>query len=366
MTADAPHPDPSLPPPMDAVGGADALAEGGMLTSAGADDGDAPSPSLDAEQAEGRWGDDALLDLPRLPDGKKEVLASSKSATVEGVVARGRAAEAILEELARTEALGASGGRSGVRRRQRPQREPGFVLHARPWSESSMVVDVLTAHFGRVFLVARGAKRPGSNLRGLLTPFSPLALTWTGKKETKVLTQAEWLGALAALRDEALLSGFYVNELVLRLTEREDVHPGLFQSYVHVLSALADEDPAVRQTGLRSFEAELLAHCGWGLALEDRDLQKGAEWFLLTPEGALKGVEGTPEDAANLPFASMLWPKTVAAAAACGSAERKSHIAALSPREMKRLRELLKTAIDLHLEGRPLRSRRLLADLKKL
>ena len=220
-----------------------------------------------------------------------------------------------------------------------------------------MVVDVLTAHFGRVFLVARGAKRPGSNLRGLLTPFSPLALTWTGKKEAKVLTQAEWLGALAALRGEALLSGFYVNELVLRLTEREDVHPGLFQSYVHVLSALADEDPAVRQTGLRSFEAELLAHCGWGLALEDRDL---------TPEGALKGVEGTPEDAANLPFASMLWPKTVAAAAACGSAERKSHIAALSPREMKRLRELLKTAIGLHLEGRPLRSRRLLADLKKL
>ena len=181
-----------------------------------------------------------------------------------------------------------------------------------------------------------------------------------------MLTQAEWLGALAALRGEALLSGFYVNELVLRLTEREDVHPGLFQSYVHVLSALADEDPAVRQTGLRSFEAELLAHCGWGLALEDRDLQKGAEWFLLTPEGALKGVEGTPEDAANLPFASMLWPKTVAAAAACGSAERKSHIAALSPREMKRLRELLKTAIGLHLEGRPLRSRRLLADLKKL
>ena len=83
---------------------ADALAEGSMLTSAGADDGAAPSPSLDAEQAEGRWGDDALLDLPRLPDGKKEVLASSKSATVEGVVARGRAAEAILEELARTEA----------------------------------------------------------------------------------------------------------------------------------------------------------------------------------------------------------------------------------------------------------------------
>lgn len=76
-------------------------------------------------------------------------------------MARGRAAEAILEELARTEALGASGGRSGIRRRQRPQREPGFVLHARPWSESSMVVDVLTAHFGRVFLGGAGRQTSG-------------------------------------------------------------------------------------------------------------------------------------------------------------------------------------------------------------
>ena len=80
MTADAPHPDPSLPPPMDAVGGADApMAEGGMLTSAGADDGAAPSPSLDAEQAEGRWGDDALLDLPRLPNGKRRCSLRAKA-----------------------------------------------------------------------------------------------------------------------------------------------------------------------------------------------------------------------------------------------------------------------------------------------
>lgn len=79
MTADAPQPDPSLPPPMDAVGGADALAEGSMLTSAGADDGAAPSPSLDAEQAEGRWGDDALLDLPRLPDGKRKCSLRAKA-----------------------------------------------------------------------------------------------------------------------------------------------------------------------------------------------------------------------------------------------------------------------------------------------
>ncbi|WP_370803251.1 DNA repair protein RecO C-terminal domain-containing protein [Sutterella wadsworthensis] len=79
---------------------------------------------------------------------------------------------------------------------------------------------------------------------------------------------------------------------MLRLTEREDVHPGLFQSYVHVLSALADEDPAVRQTGLRSFEAELLAHCGWGLALEDRDLKKGRRVVSPHPRRCLEGRRG--------------------------------------------------------------------------
>lgn len=146
-----------------------------------------------------------------------------------------------------------------------------------------MVVDVLTAHFGRVFLVAR-APNGGIQFKRALNALFAARPYLDGQKEAKVLTQAEWLGALAALRGEALLSGFYVNELVLRLTEREDVHPGLFQSYVHVLSALADEDPAVRQTGLRSFEAELLAHCGWGLALEDRDLQKAPSGFSSPPK----------------------------------------------------------------------------------
>lgn len=284
-----------------------------------------------------------------------EALASSRGATVEGVVARRSAADAILEELARQEAADAA----GRPRRRKPQNEPGFVLHARPWSESSLVVDVLTPHFGRVFLVARGAKRPGSNLRGVLVPFSPLAFTWTGRREAKILTRAEWLGLLPPLSGDALLSGFYVNELVVRLTEREDVHFGLFRSYVRALEALSDPRPAERQIGLRRFEAALLAACGWGVSVIDGG---SAERFALTPDGALLGLTGAAE-AEALARGDALWPRAAALAVA---SRRREDFAALSPRDMRSARELLRAAVDLRLDGRPLRSRRVLGDLKAL
>ena len=138
------------------------------------------------------------------------------------------------------------------------------------------MLDALTARFGRVFLIARGAKRPGSNLRGVLVPFTPLKLTWTGRKEAKVLTCAEWFGVLPPLRGEALLSGFYVNELVLRLTEREDPHPGLFTAYVRVMEALCEDAAADRQRGLRAFEAELLRICGWPVAIDETGGEDGS------------------------------------------------------------------------------------------
>ena len=116
--------------------------------------------------------------------------------------------------------------------------ELGFVLHAWPWRESSLVADVLSLRYGRVFLIAKGAKRQASPLRGLLVPFAPLRLAWAGRNEGKVLIKAEWMGTLAPLSGEALLSGFYMNEMLVKLTEREDPHPKLFGAYVEALHAL--------------------------------------------------------------------------------------------------------------------------------
>lgn len=255
-----------------------------------------------------------------------------------------RAALSILEEIAHRAADPQAG------RPKRPAAEPAFILHARPWSESSLMADALTLSHGRILLVAKGAKRPGSNLRGLLTPFSPLKLTWTGRREAKILTKAEWMGVLPPLSGEALLSGFYVNELVLRLTGREDPDPGLFALYVRALEELTDSEAAARQRALRRFEAGLLRLCGWGVRVSEG---AGAPRFMLRSAGDLAGVA---EDAA-LPPGVKTWPRGEVEDVLAGRLER--------PEAMRAAREIYREAIELRLD-RPLSTRRVLADLKHL
>ena len=146
--------------------------------------------------------------------------------------------------------------------------EPAFVLHAYPYRETSLIVEAFTAGFGRVPMVARGAKRPRSELRGLLQAFQPLALSWAGSAELKTLIKAEWRGGLPLLRGSALLCGFYLNELLLKLLAREDAHAALFDDYAAALHALSTESASAPQAAvLRRFEVRLLAELGYALQL---------------------------------------------------------------------------------------------------
>lgn len=140
--------------------------------------------------------------------------------------------------------------------------EPAFVLRTWPWKESSVIAECFTKRHGRQVLSVRGAKRPGGRFRGLINPFSPLIINYNGAGEVKNLTVARWLGGLTPLAGDALLSGFYINELVLKLTEPADPQPALFDAYTRTLKALA-EGTAVQQV-LRIFEVDLLRILGWG------------------------------------------------------------------------------------------------------
>ena len=122
---------------------------------------------------------------------------------------------------------------------QRRDDEPAFVLHARPYRETSLIVEAFTADHGRVAMVARGAKRPRSEMRGLLQAFQPLLLSWYGQAELKTLRKAEWRGGLPLPRGSALMCGFYLNELLLKLLAREDPHPQLYAAYEQALAQLA-------------------------------------------------------------------------------------------------------------------------------
>jgi DNA repair protein RecO (recombination protein O) len=156
--------------------------------------------------------------------------------------------------------------------KRRAEQEPGYVLHTYPYKETSLIVEAFTRRHGRVSLLARGARRPRSAMRGVLLAFHPLRFGWSGSAELSNLIAAEWGGALQPLAGRGLMCGFYLSELVLRLLPREDPHEALFDAYSEALARLsaAQPYPAV----LRSFEKRLLAELGYAPLL-DREAMSG-------------------------------------------------------------------------------------------
>lgn len=149
-----------------------------------------------------------------------------------------------------------------------------FVLHTYPYRETSLIVEAFTANHGRVVLVAKGAKRPRGAMRGLLNPFQALAICWFGKAEMKTLKAVEQERIIPQLSGAALLSAFYMNELILKLTHREDPHEALFNAYDDAVSALAGLSIAINgvraiATVLRQFEVRLLQELGYALQLSE-------------------------------------------------------------------------------------------------
>ena len=151
--------------------------------------------------------------------------------------------------------------------------EPAFVLHSTPWRETSLIVELLTAHHGRVPLIAKGVRRPRSALRGLMQPFQPLLVSWFGNGEIRTLENAEWQGGLPLLQGSALFCGFYLNELLVSLLGRDDPHDDLFLVYQTALARLAAAEPF--EPVLRAFEVALLRELGYALQLE-READTGA------------------------------------------------------------------------------------------
>ena len=151
-----------------------------------------------------------------------------------------------------------------------PQR--AFVLHSYAYKESSLIVDLLTVENGRMAVIAKGAKRPASNLRGALLSLQPIEAIFSGRGEVKTLTQAQWLPGQPWLTGQALMCGMYLNELLIKLLPREDPHPQLFETYAATLLTLAESDE--HSAILREFEISLLIEMGYALELKN-DVRTG-------------------------------------------------------------------------------------------
>jgi DNA repair protein RecO (recombination protein O) len=151
-------------------------------------------------------------------------------------------------------------------RHNRQQDEPAIVLHSYPFRETSLILEVFSRHHGRLPIMARGARRPKSDLRSVLMSFQPLSLSWFGKGEVRTLHSAEWQGGQPYLQGTALMCGFYLNELLLNLLARDDPHQQLFDYYRATLHRLAYETD--HAATLRCFEKHLLQELGYALLLD--------------------------------------------------------------------------------------------------
>lgn len=241
--------------------------------------------------------------------------------------------------------------------------EPAFVLHRYDWSETSLILEVFTRHHGRIALVAKGAKRPSSSFRPVLLPLQPLQLNYGGEAEIRTLKSAEWMGGHVMPTGESLLSGYYLNELLLQLLARDDPHPILFDVYTNVVRVLASEHDEVLEAALRTFELLLLREIGLLPRLDHQTLTLAPlaadARYTLVPEGGLRAR--SEADRASLSGAQWL---AVQQALETGAPFTDTLRACAAV--MNELKPQLRALLHYHCGVATLRTRQMMVDLQSL
>ncbi len=241
--------------------------------------------------------------------------------------------------------------------------EPAYILHRYDWSESSLILEVLTRHHGRVALVAKGAKRPSSNFRPVLLPLQPLRVSFGGDAEIRTLKGAEWVGGHVMPTGDALLSGYYLNELAMRLLARDDPHPALFDAYHAAVQVLASGQGEALQAGLRAFELMLLREIGLLPVLDIQTLTlaplDAARGYSLQPDGGL--IQAQDGDRASLNGGQ--WQRLQGALEDPAPFHATLHVCA---DVMAGLKPQLRTLLNYHCGVATLRTRQMMMDLQSL
>ncbi len=238
--------------------------------------------------------------------------------------------------------------------RARRDGQPAYLLHTYAYRETSLIAELYSRGSGRVAVIARGARRPRSALRGVLMAFQPLLIGWSGKSELKTLHKAEWQGGYAPLRGLSLICGFYLNELLLKLLPREDPHEQLFEAYAAALAQLpgTTDHAAV----LRRFERVLLRELGYGLVLEQEadagaPIRAGGLYRYLPERGPVPAAEDDGQSGVELAGQTLI-----------DMAEDRY----ADPRTVQQSKALMRALINHCLGAQTLHTRQLLRDLQQL
>ena len=242
-----------------------------------------------------------------------------------------------------------------------------FVLHRYDWSESSLILDLFTRTQGRVAVAARGARKPHSNLRAVLLPFQRVNVSLgrlpegEGAGEVQTLRQAEWGGGAAMLTGAALFSGFYLNELLMKLLARHDPHPALFDAYAQTLPLLGPGEDARTQSALRAFELTLLQEIGLLpdliVATQTQQPLADAVAFALRPEAGVIEMRGDESGLSDTTLVGLQ------AALEHGSLEALQQACAGA---LPALKAQLRALLHYHLGSATLRTRQVMLDVQDL
>jgi len=224
--------------------------------------------------------------------------------------------------------------------------EPTYILHSRPYRESSLLLEALSPSFGRVGLVARGARGTKSRWKGVLQPFRPLLTSWFQKGELGTLTAADQVASPPPLTGESLFCGLYANELTTRFLQRSDPHPGVFEHYRQLVTELAAGPSS--QPALRLYEAALLKAAGFGLQLEHEhgnlDPIRPDGWYSYVPESGPVRRECGDRPAKEL---------------VSGAALLALRSGKIENQHLNELKMMMRLLIRFHLGDRPLKSQSL-------
>ncbi len=234
---------------------------------------------------------------------------------------------------------------------RRVQQQAGYILHRRPFRDSSQILDIFTRDHGKIAVVARGSRGAKSRLAGVLRPFLPLKVSWVAKSDLGTMTGAEAAGSPAGMVGDALLSAFYVNELLLHFLHRYDPQPEIFTLYEEVVTALVASDNVA--ACLRSFELKFLSLLGYAVNLdheygnqEKLDVERNYQFRMEQGAVAIDRSEG---------------PLVFKGAVLIGVAEQRFE----DPEILRAANRLLREVIGFHLGGKELKSRKVLMELHR-
>lgn len=234
---------------------------------------------------------------------------------------------------------------------RRVQQQPGYILHHRPFRETSQILDIVTRDYGKIALVARGSRGSRSRLAGVLRPFLPLKVSWVAKSDLGTLTGAEASGPPAGMRGDAMLSAFYVNELLLNFLHRHDPQAEIFELYAAVILGLVGNENVAAQ--LRSFELEFLRLLGYAV---DLDHVAGTQDALHAKQNYEYRMEQGAV-AVDREEGGLVFPGAVLSAIS----ERRFG----QPDILRAANRLLREIVNFHLGGKELKSRKVLLELHR-